>query len=54
MRAVAEVLVKGDVIANGMTILAYWGREVSFGTPTFPAQVWLIVPPFIPQPEANI
>jgi len=39
---VAEAPVKGDVIANGMTILPQRERVLSFGTPTFPTQVWLI------------
>jgi ABC-type amino acid transport substrate-binding protein len=34
--------VKGDLIANGMTVLD-WRRElVSFSTPTFPSGVWLM------------
>ncbi len=34
--------VKGDLVANGMTILA-WRRElVDFSTPTFPSGVWLL------------
>jgi ABC-type amino acid transport substrate-binding protein len=42
VRVVGEVPVKGDIIANGMTILPQRERMVSFGTPTFPTQVWLI------------
>ena len=33
---------KGDIIANGMTILPKREKLVAFGTPTFPTQVWLI------------
>lgn len=37
-----EVPVRGDLIANGLTILD-WRREVvSFSAPTFPSGVWLI------------
>ena len=42
VRVVAEVPVKGDIIANGMTILPQREKVVHFGTPTFPTQVWLI------------
>ena len=34
--------VKGDIIANGMTILPQREKMMAFGTPTFPTQVWLI------------
>ncbi len=34
--------IKGDLVANGMTILG-WRRElVEFSTPTFPSGVWLL------------
>ena len=37
-----EVAVRGDLVANGLTILD-WRREVvSFSEPTFPSGVWLI------------
>lgn len=42
VRVVAEVPVRGDIIANGMTILPRWRKVVSFGIPTFPTQVWLV------------
>jgi ABC-type amino acid transport substrate-binding protein len=41
-RVVAEVPVKGDIIASGMTVLPYREKVVSFSTPTFSTQVWLI------------
>ncbi len=34
--------VKGDLGANGITILPYRQKLVDFGTPTFPNQIWLI------------
>lgn len=34
--------IKGDVIANGMTILPWREEVVSFSDPTFPSSVWLI------------
>jgi ABC-type amino acid transport substrate-binding protein len=34
--------VKGDVIANGFTKLAWRQQLVDFSTPTFPTQVWLV------------
>ncbi len=33
---------KGDVIANGFTILAWRQKIVSFSLPTFPTQVWVV------------
>ena len=34
--------IKGDVIANGMTILPWRQEVVTFSNPTFPSSVWLI------------
>lgn len=34
--------IKGDVIANGMTILPWRQEVVAFSDPTFPSAVWLI------------
>ncbi|MHC1742652.1 MAG: transporter substrate-binding domain-containing protein [Syntrophobacteraceae bacterium] len=42
MLPVAEVPVKGDVIANGMTLLPQREQVVAFSTPTFVTQVWLL------------
>jgi ABC-type amino acid transport substrate-binding protein len=42
VRVVAEAPVKGDIIATGLTILPQREKVMSFGTPTFPTQVWLI------------
>lgn len=35
--------VKGDVIANGLTVLPWRQKAVDFSSPTFPTQVWLVV-----------
>ncbi|NEX22640.1 transporter substrate-binding domain-containing protein [Thiorhodococcus mannitoliphagus] len=37
-----ETEVRGDLIANGMTILDWRRQVVDFGTPTFPTGVWLV------------
>jgi len=37
-----DVPVKGDVIANGFTILPWRQKVIDYSTPTFPTQVWLI------------
>ena len=34
--------VRGDIIANGLTILPWREKVVVFSTPTFPTQVWLV------------
>jgi len=34
--------IRGDVIANGLTILPWRQKVLAFTTPTFPTQVWLI------------
>ncbi|SHO51609.1 transporter substrate-binding domain-containing protein [Desulfopila aestuarii] len=34
--------IKGDVIANGLTILDWRQKAVAYSHPTFPTQVWLI------------
>ena len=39
---IGEVPIKGDIIANGMTILAWRTKIVDFSIPAFPTQVWLI------------
>ena len=36
------VPIKGDLIANGFTILPWRQKAVVFSTPTFPSQIWLI------------
>ena len=37
-----EAPVRGDVIANGFTIIPWRQQVVAFGTPTFPNQIWLV------------
>ncbi len=37
-----KVPIKGDVIANGMTVIPWREQVVLFGKPTFPTQVWLM------------
>ena len=37
-----KVEVKGDVIANGLTMLDWRAKVVNYSTPTFPSNVWLI------------
>jgi len=39
---VGEVQVKGDIAANGLTILPWRKKVINFSDPTFPNQVWLI------------
>jgi ABC-type amino acid transport substrate-binding protein len=34
--------VKGDIIANGFTIIPWRQQIVNFSTPTFPNQIWLV------------
>lgn len=34
--------IKGDLIANGMTVLEWRKNVLEFSTPTFPTQVWLV------------
>lgn len=37
-----EVPIRGDVIANGMTVLPWRSQIVVFSEPTFPSGVWLV------------
>jgi len=37
-----EAPIKGDLIANGFTVLPWRQKVVNFSTPTFPSQIWLI------------
>lgn len=34
--------VRGDIIANGLTILPWRQKVVAYSTPTFPTQIWLV------------
>jgi ABC-type amino acid transport substrate-binding protein len=42
IEVLGDVPVKGDVIANGFTHLAWREKIVDYSTPTFPSQIWLI------------
>jgi len=42
VEVLASVPVKGDVIANGMTVIPWRERIVDYSVPTFPNQVWLV------------
>jgi ABC-type amino acid transport substrate-binding protein len=50
-----EVPIKGDIIANGFTMLGWRKKIVDFSIPTFPDQIWLVaradstLKPIIPQ-----
>lgn len=37
-----DVPIRGDIIANGFTILPWRHKVVEYSTPTFPTQVWLM------------
>lgn len=38
----AQVPVKGDLVANGFTMLPWRQTVVEFSRPTFPSQIWLV------------
>jgi len=38
-----ETPVRGDVLASGLTVLPWRETLLSYSTPTFPTQVWLVV-----------
>lgn len=42
IEVVGEAPVRGDIIANGFTILPWRKKIVDFSTPTFPSQIWLM------------
>ncbi len=42
VEVIGEVPVKGDVIANGMTVIPWRQKVVAFANTTFPTQVWLV------------
>ena len=53
----ADAPIRGDLVANGFTILPWREEIVSFSKPTFPSQIWLIaradskVKPIQPSPN---
>lgn len=42
IEVLGDTPVKGDIIANGFTMLPWRGKVVNFALPTFPSQIWLI------------
>lgn len=42
VKILADASVKGDVIANGLTIIPWREKAIQFSTPTFPTQIWLV------------
>lgn len=42
IEVLAEVPIKGDVLANGVTVIPWREKAVAFGGVTFPNQVWLV------------
>jgi ABC-type amino acid transport substrate-binding protein len=51
-----EVPIRGDLIANGMTVLPWREQIVSFSDPTFPSGVWLVAradSPLVPITPSN-
>ncbi len=42
VEVIGEAPIKGDVIANGMTVIPWRQKVVAFAAPTFPTQVWLM------------
>jgi ABC-type amino acid transport substrate-binding protein len=42
IEVVAQVPIRGDIAANGITVLPWRRKAVEFGSPTFPTQVWLL------------
>jgi ABC-type amino acid transport substrate-binding protein len=42
VKILGDVPIRGDIIANGFTILPWRQKVVDYSTPTFPTQVWLM------------
>ncbi len=42
IEVIGDVPVKGDIIANGFTVLPWRQKIVNYSTPTFPTQVWIL------------
>ncbi|OPX19768.1 MAG: ABC transporter substrate-binding protein [Desulfobacca sp. 4484_104] len=42
VQILGQVPIRGDIVANGFTILPWRQKVVDYSTPTFPTQVWLI------------
>jgi ABC-type amino acid transport substrate-binding protein len=43
VEVLGDTQIRGDVIANGLTVLPWRQKVVDFSRPTFPTQVWLVV-----------
>lgn len=54
-----DCLIRGDVLANGLTVLPWRKTLLAYSTPTFPSQVWLVVradspvDPIVPSGDVN-
>ncbi len=42
IEVLGDAPIKGDIIANGFTVLPWREKIVDFALPTFPSQIWLI------------
>ena len=42
VRTTGKRLIRGDIIANGLTILPYREKIIDYSRPTFPSAVWLL------------
>jgi len=42
VEVLGEVAPRGDIIANGLTILPWRQKVLSYSIPTFPTQIWLV------------
>jgi ABC-type amino acid transport substrate-binding protein len=42
VEVVGEAPIKGDILANGFTVLPWREKIVDYSKPTFPTQVWLV------------
>jgi ABC-type amino acid transport substrate-binding protein len=60
IEVLGDVPVKGDIVANGFTIIPWREKIVDFSTPTFPSQIWLMakadspVQPIVPHEEVEL
>ncbi len=60
VEVLADAPVKGDLVANGFTVLPWRKEVVAFSTPTFPSQIWLVaradspLKPITPSPDPDI
>ncbi|GAB6908713.1 Predicted ABC transporter, periplasmic binding protein [Desulfosarcina cetonica] len=45
--------IRGDLIANGFTILPWRQKIIDYGTPTFPTQIWVVARADAPLPPIS-